>query len=167
MNKPVWKCKNCEYGPCYIQCKNERDDGSVFGDGGPMPPLICPWFSEGEPDFQFNAPEVQYNLRWGEELYEWLCGEGYDNAPEEIRDGLAVELDSRIDGYRAMQIIGLLRRYEEDRDSGWVDREEFSKELKKISREELLNAVFPEAFKMGVIYSEMIRQRKVKNEKAN
>jgi len=163
MNKPVWKCKNCEYGPCYVQCTNAQDDTGAFGEDGPLPPLICPWFSEGEPDFRFNAPEVKYNFKWGEELYDWLeGGEGYDNAPEEIRDGLAVELASRIDGATAMRIIGLLRDYEEDYMATYPERAEWEKEFRKISKGELLNAVFPEAFKMGIMYGEMIRQRKAK-----
>ena len=92
-------------------------------------------------------------------------GPGYDHAPIEIRDALAVDLRGRIDGWRAMEITGLLREYEEESGFGWIaEREEWERKMKKVSRIELLNAIFPEGFKAGIIYAEMIRQRREANQ---
>lgn len=162
MSNPVWKCAKCELGPCYIQCKRTypRD---IFGQDDGLQPTQCPYSSEEYPEFEFCAPEVRYSVRWMEELGEWLNGPGYDDAPEEIRDGLAVELHGKIDAWEAVKIIGILRNYEEDPPVGIMEQEEFEKSLKKISKGELLNAIFPEAFKAGLIYGELVRQRKLKH----
>ena len=87
-------------------------------------------------------------------------GEGYDNAPEEIRDGLAIDLRGRLESFEAAHVIGLLREYEEDRFSGCFEREELSKKINKLTKWELLNAIFPEAFKAGIIYAEKLRQER-------
>jgi len=157
---PVWKCKNCDRGPCYVQSPNREENRDAFGQCEPVPPLLCPYCSEESPEFELCAPEVRYRIKWCDEMYEWLSGPGYDNAPEEIRDGLAIELESRIDRHLAMRITGLLRNYEESATADFLECEEWKKELKKISKDELFNVAFPEGFKAGIIYGEMIRQRK-------
>ncbi len=157
---PVWKCAECECGPCYIQAA-KSNPGTVFGEDDGRVPMRCPYSDENRPDFEFCAPDVHFTMRYCEEMYEWLSGPGYDNAPPEIRDALAVDLRGRIDGWRAMEITGLLREYEEETGFGWIaEREEWERKMKKVSRIELLNAIFPEGFKAGIIYAEMIRQRR-------
>ncbi|MBQ9501875.1 MAG: hypothetical protein IJU70_06940 [Lentisphaeria bacterium] len=160
MMNPVWKCTACEFGPCYVQC-DRRDTGSIFGDDDCGRPAYCPQTSEETPEFEPCAPEANpWSLRWIDMMQEWLMGEGYDAAPEEIRDGLAIDLHGRIEKYDAMRIIALLRDREEDASGGFFDREEWLKKMAKVSKWDLLNAVFPEAFKAGIIYGEMVRQRK-------
>ena len=160
MNNPVWKCKACEYGPCYIQCKGMKRQSVFDEDDGGQPPR-CPYFDEEQPEFVVCAPEANpWSIRWIDQMQEWIMGEGYENAPEEIRDGLAVDLKGRSDRFEIMHVIGLLRDYEEERLSGCFEREDLLKKISKIPKWDLLNAVFPEAFKAGIIYAEMIRQRK-------
>ena len=159
MSNPVWKCKECEYGPCYIQCK-ETSRQSIFGDIDNGQPQYCPYFHETQPEFEVCAPEANpWKISWIDQMQEWIMGDGYENAPEEIRDGLAIDLKGRLDRFEIMHVIGLLRNYEEDCLAGGFERDELIKKLGKLSKWELLNAIFPEAFKAGLIYGEMIRQR--------
>lgn len=154
----VWKCQACQSGPCYVQT-GRKPDGSIFGDDD-CRPSCCPESYEESPEFELVAPEANpWSLRWIDEMQESLNGEGWDNAPEEIREGIMIDLRGKIDRYEAMRIIGLLRDLENDFKSGFIDREEWQKKMAKIGKWELLNAVFPEAFKAGLIYGEMIRQR--------
>ena len=155
----VWKCKECQFGPCYVQT-GRKPDGSIFGSDDDLRPLCCPESDEESPEFEPVAPEANpWSLRWIDEMQEWLNGEGWENAPEEIREGIMIDLRGRIDKYEAMRITGLLRDLEEDARSGVFDREEWQKKMAKIGKWELLNAIFPEAFKAGIIYGELVRQR--------
>ena len=163
MMTPVWKCAGCDQGPCYFQCA-KANPRTLFGEDDGSPPFYCPYSGEHVPEFEFCAPDVHFNMRYCEEMAEWLMGPGYDNAPPEIRDALAVDLCGRIDGWRAMQITQVLRNYEETGIVGIAEQEDWDKAMKKISKGELLNAIMPEAFKAGLIYGEMIRQRREKKE---
>ena len=59
----------------------------------------------------------------------------------------------------AEEITADLREQEEDARSGFFDREEWQKKMARLGKWELLNAIFPEAFKAGIIYGELVRQR--------
>ena len=162
---PVWKCTVCEFGPCYVQCDRRNAPGSIFGDGDDGQPLHCPMSSEETPEFEIVAPEANpWSIRWIDQMQEWLMGDGYYDAPEKIRDGIAIDLHCKIEKYEAMRIIDLLRDYEDDMRSGFCDREEWTKKMAKVSKWDILNAVFPEAFKAGVIYGELVRQKKTETE---
>lgn len=160
--RPVWKCKLCAFGPCYIQSTGmDRTPATTFGDDDNAIPRRCPHFDGVFPEFEVCAPEANpWSIRWIDRMQEWIMGEGYDNAPEEIRDGLAIDLRGRLESFEAAHVIGLLRDYEEDRFAGCFEREELTKKINKLTKWELLNAIFPEAFKAGIIYAEKLRQER-------
>lgn len=156
---PVWKCEACADGPCYIQ-SSRKATKTVFGEEGDSQPRHCPYYLETEVECEPVAMEANpWSIRWIDRMQEWLAVDGYDRAPEELRDGIMIDLACRIDRYEAMRIINLLRNYEADSANGCIDRDVYLKQFAKLGKWELINAIFPEAFKAGLIYGEMIRQR--------
>lgn len=168
IGNPVYKCEKCTYGPCYIQTR-ANGGGSIFGDGDTGEPHYCPHFAdepEAEPEFELCATEANpYKLRWIDGMQEWLDGEGWDSAPQEIKDVVYSDIQPKgFQAYELLRITGLLRELEADQTYGALDREELEKKLKKYSRWELLNAVLWEGFRAGVIYGEYVRQKAGKGE---
>lgn len=168
----TYKCKMCEYGPCY--CHTGRKlSGSLYGDSegeGEDQPLRCPYFSDSvNPDFEPVISEVKLDTKFCEEMKEWLGGEGYDNAPERLRDAiLGFGFGSYFSMHETMKIIGLLREWEDGNGDycSSFERDEWLKKFKKIGKFDLINAIFPEAFKAGVIFAEIERQKRlIKEEK--
>ena len=158
----VWKCKSCEYGPCYYYTEKKEPENSIYQNED-TPPGYCPQFGEcGTADFNVVLPEITLNTKTTESMQEWLSGEGYDNTPEQIRDGiLGFGFSPILFRYEdALAVLQLLREYEDNNHylSSW-QRDDWLKRFKKISKYDLINAIFPEAFKAGIIFGEMIRQK--------
>lgn len=155
----VYKCKNCEYGPCY--CSTVHHEEMPFGEDCDAP-FTCPYFGHGEtPEWEMCAPEITPNSpKWLDGMQEWMQGEGYDKAPEKLRDAIMACSMAPAPFYASdlMRVFNFLREVEESTYSSFMDREEMEKQLKKITKRELIAAIFPEAFKAGVAYAEYVRQ---------
>ena len=85
----VYKCKACDYGPCYCQTA-WRPEENMFGDDENCDrPFHCPYFGDQEQtDFNLVNPEIRLNTKFAAAMEEWLCGVGYDDAPEDLRDAV-------------------------------------------------------------------------------
>lgn len=157
----VFKCNACEYGPCYCQTV-PRTDADIYGEGDDGCPHFCPYFGDQEqPEFELVLPEVRLNTRFCEEMMEWLGGEGYDNAPETLRDAiLGFGMNPKgIDEGKALQALRIIQQYDEEHLYGY-ELEEWKREFDKIKKIDLLNAIFPAAFKAGIIFGEIERQKR-------
>lgn len=166
--KNVYKCNGCEYGPCYCCTSYKPDQANFFGEEEPADlPHYCPYFSDSEsPEWEITAPEMNpTNIQYIDKMQEWINGEGYDNAPEELRDGIvACDLfPPRFPFQNLMYVFNFLRNYEENTYSADFEMEDMQKQLNKIKKSELIAAIFPEAFKAGIIYGEILRQKREQN----
>lgn len=161
----VYKCKSCECGPCYCATANV-DQPNEFGDCHPQPD-ICPYFGKNEsPEFEMCAPEIRPNSpKWLDAMQEWINGDGYEKAPEKLRDAVMACSMVPVGLYSIdmIRVYNLLREAEEGIFCGFMELEDFDKALKKLTKKELIAAIFPEAFKAGIAYAEYVRQEKYVN----
>lgn len=162
----IYKCNatDCPFAPCYIQCDNAKSSGSIYDGDTAIEPESCPHGDYGsEFDCQWKHVEVpKLNTRYAEELNEWLCGEGWDNVPEDFRDmcvGCGIE-PRGINTERAVQALRLIKEYDNGFYDYEFDRDDWQKRLEKTKKIDLLNGIFPEAFRAGMIYGEMLRQKR-------
>ena len=153
----VFKCQECETGPCYVSGRNAVSDGSVYDNSSsPYPPCRCPFCSDENANFELVDPNVS-SVRFGEYLQDWLAGEGYDSAPEELRDAILgdgfEQHISRNGSYDLLRIIGMLRGVS----CYSFERDDFVDELKKQKKEDLIRdllaTLYPEGFKSGICYA--------------
>lgn len=153
----VFKCKECEIGPCFHQSENASSSGAYSDDE--LFPLVCPHGCEENTDWQ-PLPCVCRNTRFGKEMQEWISGEGWDIMPEDIRDAICSGgLNARgVNAEKAVRALRMLEDYDEGHLWG-NDLEEWKKEFSKISKIDILNAIFPTAFQAGIIYAEMLRHK--------
>ena len=163
----IYKCKECNYGPCYCQTA-WRPEENMYGDDENLDrPLHCPYFGDQEQsDFNLVNPEIRMNTKFSAAMEEWLCSVGYDDAPEDLRDAiLGCGMDPRgIDAGKALKALRMIEEYDEGYLWG-TEMEEWKRSFDKIKKIDLLNAIFPIAFKAGIIYGEMLRQKREMAEK--
>lgn len=161
----VYKCKNCDDGPCYFHTGKKDARGGMFGEFGNCDqPYTCPRFGNQEtPDWEVLQSPCG-TIGDCEMIVDWMGMEVYDNAPEELRDAICgCGFEPRgLATREALRIIGVIREYEANRHDwiGETEREEWLKQFNKINKWELLNAIFPEAFKAGIVYGEKLRQER-------
>lgn len=158
----AFKCKKCDYGPCYCRTTSKKSSG-IYGEEDDGHPLCCPYFGDQEyPEFQPVLPEVCLNTKFCDRMMEWLESEGYDDVPEDLRDaiyGCSLEPRGIIDPGKAFRALQIVRQYDER--YLWGDElEKWQKEFAKIKKIDLLNAIFPIAFRAGIIFGEIERQKR-------
>lgn len=156
-DKDCFVCRNCDYGPCYSSV-SENLDPDIFGQvPDPVFPDNCLYDNGEVPNWKF-VKQPRISNKFCDDCYEWFCGEGYDKCPEWLQSLVNGEGTIRLLSFagKIASVTGLLENYE----SHYWDREELLKELKKYTKEDMLEAIFPMAFIAGLIFGEMERQRR-------
>ena len=155
MLRDYFVCKNCEFGPCYCSSPMDKSFDICGQISDPTFPTNCLY--EENPNWKFiKKPSV--TNKFCNDCYEWFCGDGYDRCPEWLQNlvngdgGMAINVFTG----KIVEVLNFIDGYE----SNYWEREGLLKDLKKITKEDLISAIFPQAFTAGLIFSEMERLRR-------
>lgn len=154
----IWKCNQCETGPCYVCGTNAVTEDPYAGESS-FPPHTCPFSPYYEdPEWKFvsvkNPKHSPYHT-----LMEWFGDEGYDKASPALRDAIiSCWFDGNGDRMdNASWAIGLLNELEAVGQTHYGDVVEMEEMLKKIPKKTLLYNVWARAFQCGLMLAEKIR----------
>ena len=156
----IWKCTQCETGPCYCCAANNFCSGDAYVGSEAYPPAHCPFSAYDEtPEWEPLEP-LNHNNPGYQNLLDWFNGEGWDNASPALRDAIMsnwFELKTWC-GDGAGYATGLLNELEAT--SPYQHHflwEEMKSQVKKISKPALVAATWNRAFQVGLMMAEKIR----------
>ena len=153
----IFKCEECESGPCYCYSPNYGSAGGMYEQREAWPPLVCPNFPHNETADWEPVQEYTVENSPFETLFEWIGGEGYEKAAPELRDAiLAGWFDVTwymLDGsYQAVELLDEItdRRHR-------VSWAEILENVKKVPKKALIAVSWARGFQAGLMMAEKIR----------
>lgn len=153
MRTTTFKCNNCSSGPCYV-CTKDLANIDMYGNPGDNAntPTYCPLDEYETPRFRICAsPAERCGVRWlVETLKDWV-DEHYDECPEHVKAACYGALIQPSSNWR-LKYINLLRMFADDDQYYGCYGDDVKKAIGKMTKEEIINSIIPEAFAAGVIY---------------
>lgn len=154
----VFKCHNkeCEKYPCYLSGGLKVQ--GILGEYSVGTPFDCPFDECGE---TADWKEVPYRKdSYFGDVLEFIEGEGFDNLPPYFEnlffgDGIRVDSD-----YYVEKLANALQ--DRSKYPTIDEKDGINNLIKKMKKEDIIKAVFPSAFRMGLAYGEYLRQTKGK-----
>lgn len=168
--KVIWKCKECEGGPCYVCAPNQVTQGSMYDTGGAYPPPICPYSPHFERAEFEEVPTYSIAHSPFDSLIEWLNDEeGYEKCSAPLRDAIfSGWFDTKYDQIEGgIAARNALMTLEECHGATWtLDLEEIEKLIKQVKKLRLAEMAWSRGFQAGLMAAERIRvelEEKTKN----